>query len=228
MDEQEKTSGAGWRERLAAERRQHILEAAARAFASKGFAQATMKEIAVEAGIAPGTIYLYFKNKEDLLVSLPSLITEATLAEAMVEMGSLQDLASPADLEATLCHLIRNGIQRLTQHIEVFRVLVSSIPVMDEETREGYLRRIPLYFGSALGQIFQTYVEQGIFRDMDLTIVSRALIGMIFFFVLTQEVLPGQRVMPLNYDDVAHEVTRLFLYGVLSRPEGTASFGEEG
>ena len=227
MDEQGKTSGTGWRERLAAERRRHILEAAARAFARKGFAQTTMKEIAAEAGIAPGTIYLYFKNKEDLLISLPSLIAEETLADAMAEVGSLQDLMSPADLEATLCHLIRNGIRRMIQHIEVFRVLLSSVPVMDEETREVYLRHTPLYFGSALGQIFQTYVEQGVFRDMDLTIVARALIGMIFFFVLVQEVLPGQRVMPLDYDDVAREITRLFLYGALARPGETTGTEEE-
>jgi len=214
MDEQGKTSGEGWRERLAAERRRHILEAAARAFARKGFAQTTMKEIAAEAGIAPGTIYLYFKNKEDLLISLPSLIAEETLADAMAEVGSLQDLMSPADLEATLCHLIRNGIRRMIQHIEVFRVLLSSVPVMDEETREVYLRHTPLYFGSALG-------------DMDLTIVARALIGMIFFFVLVQEVLPGQRVMPLDYDDVAREITRLFLYGALARPGETTGTEEE-
>jgi len=227
MGEQEKTPGEGWRERLTAERRRHILEAAARAFARKGFAQTTMKEIAAEAGIAPGTIYLYFKNKEDLLINLPSLITETTLAEAMAEVGNLQDLMSPADLEATLCHLIRNGIQRMTQHIEIFRVLLSSIPVMDEETRETYLRRTPLYFSSALGQIFQTYVEKRVFREMDLAIVARALIGMIFFFVLSQEILPGQRVMPLDYDDVAREITRLFLYGALVRPDETANTEEE-
>jgi len=228
MNGHDKASGEGWRDRLTEERRRHILEAAARVFARKGFAQATMKEIAAEAGIAPGTIYLYFENKADLLIHLPSLISEETLVEAMAEMEQLQNPSSLTELEAILTRLIRNGIRRLIQNIEIFRVLVSSIPAMDEETREAYLRRTPLYFVGILEQIFRTLVEKGVLREANLAVVARAFIGMILFFVLSQEILPGQRVTPLDYDDVAREITHLFLYGVLSRPEASADTGEEG
>ena len=47
---------------------QRILEAAIKVFAEQGFFQSTIAQIAKEAGVADGTIYLYFKNKDDILV----------------------------------------------------------------------------------------------------------------------------------------------------------------
>ncbi|HIC89987.1 MAG TPA: TetR/AcrR family transcriptional regulator [Anaerolineae bacterium] len=206
-----------WRERLQEERRQHILEAAARVFARKGFERATMKEIAAEAGISPGTIYLYFKNKKDLLVNLPSLIGEPVLAEVTGEMSRLQIGDRSPDLEPLLQQLVRSGIQRLVQNADVFRVLVSAIPVMDEETREAYLRRTPLSMAGVLEQMIQAQIEQEVFRPMNPAIVARALVGMVVSFVMLQEILLGQRVTPFDYDEVAQEITRLFLYGALLR-----------
>lgn len=63
----------GIRERKAREkerRRQQIIVAAKRVFSQKGFNKATMEDIAEEAELSPGTLYLYFKNKEELYASL--------------------------------------------------------------------------------------------------------------------------------------------------------------
>jgi len=51
-------------------RRQQIIVAAKRVFSEKGFNKATMEDIAKEAELSPGTIYLYFKNKDELYASL--------------------------------------------------------------------------------------------------------------------------------------------------------------
>ncbi|MFA5066001.1 MAG: TetR/AcrR family transcriptional regulator [Dehalococcoidia bacterium] len=51
-----------------ADKRQRILQAAVLAFSEKGYAKATIAEIAHKAGVADGTVYEYFKNKEDVLV----------------------------------------------------------------------------------------------------------------------------------------------------------------
>ena len=51
-------------------RRQQIIVAAKRVFSEKGFNKATMEDIASEAELSPGTLYLYFKNKEELYASL--------------------------------------------------------------------------------------------------------------------------------------------------------------
>jgi len=52
------------------DKRERILAAAETVFAKHGFFAARVAEIAKEAGVADGTIYLYFKNKDDLLISL--------------------------------------------------------------------------------------------------------------------------------------------------------------
>jgi len=51
-------------------RRQQIIVAAKRIFSAKGFNKSTMEDIAEEAEISPGTIYIYFKNKDELYASL--------------------------------------------------------------------------------------------------------------------------------------------------------------
>jgi TetR/AcrR family fatty acid metabolism transcriptional regulator len=52
------------------DKHRRILTAAERVFAKRGFFAARVSEIAKEAGVADGTIYLYFKSKDDLLISL--------------------------------------------------------------------------------------------------------------------------------------------------------------
>ena len=51
-------------------RREEILNSAKKIFMKKGYGRATIDEIARESGVAKGTIYLYFKSKEDLFISL--------------------------------------------------------------------------------------------------------------------------------------------------------------
>src|SRR5690554_4621286 len=57
-------------EKKRSDKRKRILDGALKAFALKGFYNTKVSEIAQEAGVADGTIYLYFKNKDDLLISL--------------------------------------------------------------------------------------------------------------------------------------------------------------
>jgi len=57
-------------DRNGGDKRERILAAAERIFARHGFFAARVSEVAKEAGVADGTIYLYFKSKDDLLISL--------------------------------------------------------------------------------------------------------------------------------------------------------------
>src|SRR4051812_46778759 len=62
---------------LVAVRRNQILDAATRVFAQRGFHNSTIRQIAGEAGVADGTIYIYFKNKTDLLLGLLNRLNES-------------------------------------------------------------------------------------------------------------------------------------------------------
>lgn len=67
---------ASRRRREREERRAAILDAAARVFQRKGLTAATMDEVAAEAELSKGTLYLYFKNKDDLFVALSSRVVD--------------------------------------------------------------------------------------------------------------------------------------------------------
>src|SRR5580698_3981147 len=63
-------SVAGKRTGESSDKRERILDAAERIFARHGFYAAKVSDVAKEAGVADGTIYLYFKSKDELLISL--------------------------------------------------------------------------------------------------------------------------------------------------------------
>lgn len=67
------------RERERERRRQQIMVAAKRVFSNKGFGKTTMEDIAKDAELSPGTIYLYFKNKDELYASLSLRILQYLL-----------------------------------------------------------------------------------------------------------------------------------------------------
>src|SRR5687767_13202897 len=65
----------------AADKREAILRAATEVFAQHGYFQAQVADVARAAGVAAGTVYLYFRSKDDLLAS----IFERTMKEAIAE-----------------------------------------------------------------------------------------------------------------------------------------------
>jgi len=215
---EEKMTGKSKKEELVQKRSVQILEAAARVFAQKGYHAATTKEIAAQAGVSEGTIYNYFHNKEDLLLSIPRLISETTALPALSQMLATP-ITSGKDEEKLMTIVLDNAFQNLQRNVDFLKVLFSTLPTMDEETLEEYLRRMPLWLAQALEEFLRIRIAQGVYRPMDTTVVARAFMGMVVMFVLTQEILPGKRVFaPLDYDVIGREIVRLFLHGVLAHP----------
>jgi AcrR family transcriptional regulator len=98
---------------------QSIQEAAMRVIARKGMAAATMKEIADEAGIAKGTIYLYFHDRDDLV--------EKTFERAISQLHDSLALAIGAEttFEGRLRSIIRTKLGYFDQNREFFRLYSS-------------------------------------------------------------------------------------------------------
>jgi TetR/AcrR family fatty acid metabolism transcriptional regulator len=70
-------------------RRESIIQAAIEVFSKKGFQAAGISEIAQTAGIADGTIYQYFKNKEDLFFSIPIEKTNEFRSQAELHLEGI-------------------------------------------------------------------------------------------------------------------------------------------
>jgi AcrR family transcriptional regulator len=198
--------------RRVAERRIQIVEAAARVFAQKGFHQATTKEIAREAGIAEGTIYLYFENKEDVLVAV---LTQPTISLFLEIVGDTESLGD--DDEAILTYALQAAFAMGQQYADYLRLFLSAIQAVDDDVRQQVYLRLE----EQLGPVFQSYVQQriadGAFRDLDPQVVTQALVGMCLIFILTQELLMAKHVQPLDFDAVVPVLVDLFLHGVAKR-----------
>ena len=89
-------------------KREAILRAATKLFARRGFFSAQVADVAREAGIAAGTVYLYFRSKDDLLIAIFERTMQQALADARL---ALADVADPIERLQVLArqHLDRLG-----------------------------------------------------------------------------------------------------------------------
>jgi TetR/AcrR family transcriptional regulator, fatty acid metabolism regulator protein len=92
-------------------KRDAILRAAIDVFAERGFFNAQVADVARAAGVAAGTVYLYFRSKDDLLVQLFERTTQEAFAEARAAAAEVRDPAERLRLFARL-HLARLGRDR--------------------------------------------------------------------------------------------------------------------
>lgn len=117
------------KEREREARRDTILAAASRVFLRKGYYEATLDEIASEAEMAKGTIYNYYKDKQDLFISLAKHgyeHFEEIMSEAKVQHTNLADF---------LHYLIRKTLEGVSEHVDLAHMLQSVASQLPEELR---------------------------------------------------------------------------------------------
>jgi AcrR family transcriptional regulator len=115
---------AGPRARRRAERRQAILAAALKEFSARGFAAARLDDVAVAAGIAKGTIYLYFRDKEALFQDL--IRSEMSPVVATLETALAVDLPVRAVAERAVELFVREIYG--TNRKDIIRLIISEGP----------------------------------------------------------------------------------------------------
>jgi TetR/AcrR family fatty acid metabolism transcriptional regulator len=101
------------------DKRTEILQAAIRVFARSGFFNSRVSDVAEQAGVADGTIYLYFRNKDDLLISLFDRIMGEFVDRATTALSGVQD---PVDKLRRLAALHLEGIGRNRDLAVVFQI----------------------------------------------------------------------------------------------------------
>lgn len=194
--------------RDAADKREAILRAAIRTFARHGFFNSQVADIARAAGVAAGTVYLYFENKDDLLVS----IFDRTMAEAIEEgrlaLEAVTDPITRLDEIARL-HLARVGRDRdlaVVCQVE----LRQSVKFMERFSST----RLREYLG-IIRDAIAAGQQRGVFRDgLKPTIAAKLFFGMLDEMA-TNWVLSPRR-FPLEAESAL--VVDLFVNGLASRP----------
>jgi AcrR family transcriptional regulator len=105
-------------ESLVAARRRQIFLAACRVLARKSFHEASVKELALEAGLAAGSIYVYLRGKDDILL----LVADSMVAELEEALPSIRARTS-GDPQRELLDVIRTILDIIDRYREAFSVL---------------------------------------------------------------------------------------------------------
>ena len=188
----------------AGDKREQILQAAATVFAAKGFFGARVSDIAGKAKVADGTIYLYFKGKEEILAALFALAMNQFLDRARSELASLEGA------EARLTRLAKFHLEQVgsnrdlaivfqveLRHSQKFMELVSTTILAD------YLKLIQ--------QIIAEGQEQGALRsELPASAVAKCFFGMLDEMA-TNWVLSRRQY---RLEELAPVVADLFLGGL--------------
>ena len=153
------------------EKKNRIIEAAVKVFAEKGFYLAKVSDVAKAANVADGTIYLYFKNKDDLLINLFEQKMELILQRFQERLQDIPDsvekLHSFVDLYFTL-------IKEDKDLADVFQVeLRQSAKFLKDYHNQKFLDFLAL-----IKSIIQEGMDNGFFRtDLNADVVKIVIFG---------------------------------------------------
>lgn len=198
--EQGKTTIRGGR---SGDKRERILRAAIQVFAEKGFFQAKISEIATVAEVADGTIYLYFDNKDDLLIQV--------FEEIMVRFIEGLKVALEGSEEASdrIRRVIEHHFSMVEAHPDIAAVIAVELRQSPKFMKEYKNPKFAQYMRS-IAAIIEEGVRMGTFRgDVDPIIAARALFGMLDEVVLSW-VLVGRR---FDLRHSAEQVRIIFMHG---------------
>jgi TetR/AcrR family fatty acid metabolism transcriptional regulator len=184
-----------------------ILEAAVKVFARQGFHQSTVAQIAKEAGVADGTIYLYFKNKDDILVQFFRFRTKQVFA-------SFREAVDGAE---TSTDKLRKLVRR---HLAEFQRDRDGAVVYQVETHqnsrlaEAQIREMSKMYRDLISEIIEQGQQEGAIRkDLYLGLVKRFIIGAV------DEVINTWLHAEEDYDlvSMADPLVELFIKGIEQR-----------
>jgi AcrR family transcriptional regulator len=150
------------RQDVSEERKSQILDAAEQVFTQKGLDLARMDDIAEETGLSKGTLYLYFKSKEDLIIAILDRIFQGVFKQL--------DARKDNELSAT------EAISQFTEEaIHDYKLMLRLMPVAYEflalafrnKTVQKALKQYFRHYMEVLVPIIQRGIDAGEFRPVD-------------------------------------------------------------
>ena len=183
-------------------RKEEIIKAASNLFSQKSYHDVTMDQIAGEVGVAKGTIYLYFKSKENLYLGILEHTFEAI--ESILEKEIAKEDPAPLKLKK----ILRLIFQFYFQNMDVLRILTRDETRLIREhfefTEHWRHRRIKLY-----RKVLEKGIKEGLFRSANtelMALIIFGLVGSVMFFYPTDK----------TAGEIAEEVFSMISEGIMT------------
>lgn len=150
-------------------KRERIIAAAGRFFGEKGYHNTTTAEIAEAAGVAAGTIYIYFRSKEELLVA----VFEEFLG---IHMERLREgVAGEHEPRAKIRKLLTLGLRLMEENPDSARIFLSQL-----RQSTTMIKMVAKRSSRAYKDIIEEVLEEGVRRGVCRKINVRAVASMLF------------------------------------------------
>lgn len=193
------------REARTGERRAQILRAALDVFSRRGFHGATIREIASTAGLAEGTIYLYFPSKLDVLRGVIGLVADDGPAPGPEEFA-------PGDDGGFIRAFVRARITTLARHASFIRLVVHEAD-LHEDVRREFFRRLHEPFVGRFRAYLERRIADGAFRPVNMEVTASICFRMVMSYIMTQHVL-GLAGVKYDEEEYLGEMVALILGGL--------------
>jgi AcrR family transcriptional regulator len=199
-------------------RPEEILEAALHVFGEQGFARTRLEDVARRAGVSKGTLYLYFKSKEDLFREMARACVSARVAEeeefARTFEGSTRDL---------LEQFIRHYWAKMNEPANLRLVRVVNLELTNfPELARFFFQEVILRMRTLIQSIIDLGIERGEFRPVNSAFTARALQTLCAQLAQSQHVFRPYDSHPMSNADLESGIVDLYLNGVLQRPSSAS------
>jgi AcrR family transcriptional regulator len=207
----------------ATKRQKHILKAAMEVFGRKGYAAATIPEIARTASVAAGTIYIYYPSKRDLFVSV---IRELIITTPLRDL--IAKLPNDKDISTTFKQIMYDRFDLIENETMSRMPSLMGEVQRDPELKALWNEKFLQPFLSQMDGMFHLMMASGKVRRMEPAVTVRVVGGLILGFLILK-IMEGE-ASPINRfprEKVAEELMNFVFYGLASenRPIGANQEG---
>lgn len=188
------------------DKRNRIIEAAIVKIAEKGYHSARMSDIAKKAGVADGTIYNYFQNKEHLLLSIFEDKMTELIEVARKEVASKSDPLAQFEAFVSM-HFIH--LQENPELAQVFQVELRQ----SHRFFHGYRLEKLFEYLAILGKVIREGQQKGLFAsEIDPNVLQWSIFGTLDELSMNW-VLSGKQ-WPQNLEEIPKQVVHMFVKGI--------------
>ncbi|HXF70598.1 MAG TPA: TetR/AcrR family transcriptional regulator [Thermoflexus sp.] len=191
------------------ETRQRIIEAAFRVFVRKGFKGTSNREIARRAGISPGLIYWYFRNKEDLF---RAVVEAKSFVFPLQQMARTMEGAPPQQFLSQIVELGK-ALARDPTMVAAMRLLLPEA-IRNERVRRVFVTRAIRPGLRAVAAYLTAQQAKGLLRPFDPQVGAQLWMGLLLSQILLSRLLRIRSPAPI--DQLFAEALEVYLHGILN------------
>jgi AcrR family transcriptional regulator len=208
----------------AADRREQILEVAARLFARQGFQGTTTKGIAAHAGVTEALIFRHFPSKDHLYWAvIQSKIKGASSPRERL----LAKLAASGDDAEVLAGVAADILERRAKDQTLSRLLLYSA-LENHRLSHRFFRTYASAHYELLAEFIRQRIADGAFRPVDPLLAARGFLGMIIYHSWVQELFGGKRYQKFSVQQVSRTMVEIWLRGMELAPASGSSNSNNG